>query len=325
MDGALPRLEELSISNNNLTSLDLRNAPNLRKLEIAQNAIVQIQVAQPCHGLDVISLREQRQNLDSSIHDKALNDARCLAFGGTKLVTFAPTTPFLNLNILELASTGLRSLPSNFGIQCRNLRTLNLNYNAIQDLRPLIGIEKLQSLYLSGNRLSRLRRNASFLKRIAVQLLELDLRSNPLTIGFYTPQGVSSIREKSSCKAVVRTQPAVSLPPADWSSPSPSNKTLEIQSRRASQTEQQQQQNPISVDPYLLLPLDANADQLSRARLDEDTALRRRVYEMLLAHACPQLSLLDSLAVDRAAIGDRDEVWSRLLELGVLRGKEGDL
>jgi len=57
-------------------------------------------------------------------------------------------------------------------------------------------------------------------------------------------------------------------------------------------------------------------------RLDEDTKLRRRVYEMLLASGCKRLRVLDGMVFDKEAVLVKDEVWERLVELEVLRRSE---
>ena len=77
-----------------------------------------------------------------------------------------------------------------------------------------------------------------------------------------------------------------------------------------------------SADVYLLPRLDKEIDTISRERLDEDTKLRRRVYEMLLVNACKDLQHLDGLEVDRSIVGKKDGIWERLVELGVLREKD---
>ena len=57
-------------------------------------------------------------------------------------------------------------------------------------------------------------------------------------------------------------------------------------------------------------------------RLDEDTKLRRRVYEMLLGSGCKELRVLDGMVFDRATASVKDAVWERLVELGILRKRE---
>ena len=75
---------------------------------------------------------------------------------------------------------------------------------------------------------------------------------------------------------------------------------------------------------HLLPLLDASADAAARQRLDEDTALRRRVYELLVVYSCPKLEKLDGLTPPpRSEVTRRDGVWDRLIELGVLKSKTG--
>jgi hypothetical protein len=70
---------------------------------------------------------------------------------------------------------------------------------------------------------------------------------------------------------------------------------------------------------------DAELDSKHLSRLDEDTKLRRRVYEMLLANSCGGLEVLDGLVLDRAETARRDAVWRRLVELGIIRRSQGSL
>ena len=77
---------------------------------------------------------------------------------------------------------------------------------------------------------------------------------------------------------------------------------------------------------YLLPGMDKDADNAARERLDEDTKIRRRVYEMLIALKCRELKVLDGLQLDRRRVVAKDKVWDRLKELGVLmdrRGRDG--
>ena len=76
-------------------------------------------------------------------------------------------------------------------------------------------------------------------------------------------------------------------------------------------------------DAYLLPALNRENDRISSESLDEDTKLRRRVYEMLLLGTCKGLRVLDGLQVERKDVGRRDEVWGRLKELGILRSRAG--
>ncbi len=286
------------MSNNRLSFLEVAAMPKLKNLHIDKNSIAQIENLNCLKQLEILSWREQRLDPASSLSEIQYNDcyeSRNLYLSGNLLSDFAPSTPFLNLHYLEIASTGLQSLPPDVGLQCPNIRILNANYNAIHDLRPLLGILKLEKLFLAGNRVSRLRRTAAVLDRVGKGLLEADLRNNALTVGFYTPQ--EPAREE---KRVV-----------------PHGGKSRI---RDDETEHDLR-NSVA---YLLPALDKAADNLSRERLDEDTKLRRRVYEMLVINGCKNLERLDGLEVDREMVGRRDGIWERLIDLGVLKAKGGE-
>lgn len=152
-------------------------------------------------------------------------------------------------------------------------------------------------MYLAGNRISRLRRTAAVFERVAKELIEADLRNNPLTVGFYTPQ------------------------PRDSST---SDQQLALHASASSSDDDDHTFNPSH--KHLLPPSSKAADTASRERLDEDTKLRRRVYEMLVVCGCKRLKVLDGLEVDRGAVVRKDGVWERLREVGVLRvgGEEGN-
>lgn len=293
----LSNLETLNISNNCLSFLEVAAMPKLKRLNIDKNSIVQIDNLDCLKQLETLSWREQTLAHASGLSEIQYNDCyevRSLYLSGNPLSDFAPLTPFLNLHHLELASTGLQSFPPDFGLQCPNVRILNTNYNAIHDLRPLLGIVKLEKLFFAGNRVSRLRRTAAVLDRIGKGLLEFDLRNNPLTVGFYTPQ--EPAREEN------RVVP---------------------HGRNSRANEDLADSDPQNTGAYLLPAVDKTADNISRERLDEATKLRRRVYEMLVINSCKTLKRLDGLEVDREMVSRRGGVWERLVDLGVLKAKGG--
>ena len=154
---------------------------------------------------------------------------------------------------------------------------LNLNFNAVKDLRPLLNIKCLTHLFVAGNRLSRLRKNAAVLAKLE-SLQTLDLRDNPFSVGFYPPATEGRLTLKGD------------------------KTTL-----------------PDEEEPYMLPKREREADEGYLARLDEDTKLRRRVYEMLIASSCRDLESLDGKIFERAGVLVKDDIWRRLLELGVVR------
>jgi hypothetical protein len=65
---------------------------------------------------------------------------------------------------------------------------------------------------------------------------------------------------------------------------------------------------------------ETSEDKIYKGKLDEETAVRRRTYELLVAYSCKREGfMLDGLKFDPAAAVAKDHVWERLVELGVLR------
>jgi len=58
-----------------------------------------------------------------------------------------------NLVYLELAACRLTALPEELASLAPNLRVLNLNYNFLEDVRPLEGLTRLKKLSIIGSRL----------------------------------------------------------------------------------------------------------------------------------------------------------------------------
>ena len=125
--------------------------------------------------------------------------------------------------------------------------------------------------------------------------MELDLRANPLTVGFYA-----------------FTAPATHV-----------NTSLIVKDKRdhITDTSDDDESDPCTTS-YILPAADKESDIRARERLDGDTKLRRRVYEMLVVGRCKRLKRLDGLGVDRRGVGMRDGVWERLVEVGVLRERD---
>lgn len=183
----MPSLKHLRLSGNNLESIDVRPFPDLRLLYLDRNRLGTITNLLKTKYLDSLSLREQQ---DGAVIDMAfLSEAfevRKLFLSGNLIKSFEPRTYFLNLQYLELANCGLESLPDHFGQLVPNTRVLNLNYNALRDIKALFGIVRLKKLHLAGNRLESLRRTTTIMAQFH-SLHLLDLRANSLTLGFYPP------------------------------------------------------------------------------------------------------------------------------------------
>lgn len=250
--------------------------------------------------LQIVSLRSQGGSDMSNLLDPKLPDLESLSLSSTMLNFLSLSAPsFQVLRHLELSSCGLRSLPEDFAGQLCNLRTLNLNFNGLKDIRPLSGMRHLRTLLLAGNRLSRLRHTSTVLEQL-LNLEALDLRDNQFTLGFY-----------SKCDA--STSQSLQL-----------HKPLALPDTLGESTRFEALLPHLQSLPFSLpWTADKLSDEAYIERLDDDTRLRRRVYVMLIAERCRKLCALDGMGFRRGDGLVRDEVWSRLVELGVLRRKAG--
>ncbi|KAI1480583.1 hypothetical protein F4774DRAFT_76421 [Daldinia eschscholtzii] len=184
---SVPNLKYVTLSNNELTTLDLSPFSSLRLLHADRNQLTSIKGFSRCRRLDSLSLREQQGDvpLDASSLNAAY-EIRKLFLSGNYLTSFNPSVDFLNLQYLELANCGLECLPPDLGQLMPNLRVLNLNMNALEDLTPLRFIPRLKKLLVAGNRLTDPAQVADVLAGFP-HLARLDLRDNPATLGFYAP------------------------------------------------------------------------------------------------------------------------------------------
>lgn len=185
--GTFKTLRQLDVSDNELETLDLSGVPSLHSLHADRNRISHISGFSRTRRLDSLSLREQRgeEGLDLGFISAAC-EIRKLFLSGNYLGTFEPQVDFLNLQLLELANCGLQRLPENLGQLMPNVRTLNLNFNAISDLAPLRFIPRMKKLLVAGNRLADSTTVTELLTDFP-HLTQLDLRDNPVTLGFYAP------------------------------------------------------------------------------------------------------------------------------------------
>lgn len=291
VDHWMPQLTSLSLRDCGLTRLDVSRMPNLQRLVVDDNQLTSIGGLNKLNRLQTLSMRRQTlpTNQSISIFDQAF-EATSVFLSGNALSTLSLSSSFLSIRHLELASAGLQDLPDDFGLKMPNLRTLNLNFNSLKDVRPLLNIQKLQTLSLSGNRISRLRKSVATLGKLTT-LRELDLRDTPLTMGLYASFASTLSRQTALVPKVL---------------PSGSE-------------DEDEQDAHLERARYEVPSADRAQDAQHQARMDEDSKLRRRVYELLLANSCSSLRLLDGLAFDTSTPLVKDHVWRRLVELGVVR------
>ena len=279
----LNSLRLLRMSTNLLKSIDLSMCPKIESLYLDRNSVTEVRSLNHARHLHTISLREQTDSTDIVGHVLSKpNDCRKMFLSGNAVPggeLRMPDQPLYSLQYLELASCGISSIPAGFGSKIPNCRVLNLNFNAIGCISRLQGMGHLNKLLLAGNRLERLRRTCLALSRHPT-LIKMDLRDNPLTVGFYSPAHVDNglaVRRPS--------QPGV----------------------------------PVLQDPHVLPQQATDVDHKWLRVLDEGTRLRRRTTELLLAQKCVDLLELNGLAFDRDEMLQPDELWEALTELGVLK------
>jgi protein NUD1 len=254
------QLVDLRLSWNELEVIDLSTIPAIEVLYLDNNRISTIDGLSTARHLDTLSLREQSYspNILSTILSTS-NECRKIYLSANSpfpsTTTSSPT--HLNLKYLELSSCGLTSLPTDFGQQIPNCRTLNLNFNAIGDLRPLRGCRRLNKLLVAGNRLTKLRATCVALSRLPA-LTKIDLRGNPVTVGFYPPLGMQRRWGDARQGQLQLIQEL----------PSPSSPSLS---------------SPQIVKPYTLPPADRATDAHWLTHLDEPTRLKRQAMEVFLA------------------------------------------
>ncbi|KAF2031969.1 hypothetical protein EK21DRAFT_61931 [Setomelanomma holmii] len=288
-DGSAERcksIRSLRLCRNGMSLLDVDgHFPKLETLHVDGNCLTNVPGLEHIRRLRTFSARDQMLSSDSDAETCVSNlirncDVRNLYLSLNPTQGLEISQHLLNLQRLELASMGLKELPDNFGQLTPNIRSINLNFNSIKDLRPLLNIKRLDELLLAGNKLERLRANAMVLGKLET-LSKLDWRDNPLTLRFYAPTSenrVMSLRQK------------------------PSDEQL--------------------TDRFVLPEGDIEADELHLSRLDYETRIRRRVTEMMLANLCRNLRELDGLRFDKARVLVKDDIWERMLLLGVLQRKQ---
>ncbi|KAK6495476.1 hypothetical protein TWF481_003493 [Arthrobotrys musiformis] len=177
-------LRTLDLSKNKLRYFNTRPFPNIKTLYLDSNKLEAIDGISSARYLDSFSFRSQAGPSTVKIPFNSLYELRKIYASGNPISSLSPLDYFVNLQYLELASCNLRTLPPNFGRLMTNIRVMNLNNNALSDIKPLYGIVRLKKLYLMGNRISNLQKLNNMLRFLPF-LSELDLRHNPLTLGFY--------------------------------------------------------------------------------------------------------------------------------------------
>jgi Leucine-rich repeat (LRR) protein len=252
-------LDDFAAENNQLTTFNFKRFPALRFALLDGNKISRVHGLSKARKLERLSLRSQEGQTDLVNHILCTpNDCRSITLSNNPVPgghLMLPELPHHSLFELELAGCSIAILEKGFSQAYPNLRNLNLNHNAINDISYLQGMPKLQRLVLVGNRIRRMRRTCLVVGRLP-SITILDIRDNPLTLGFHPPSSPGV---------------AIEITESKW-----------------------------------------------RRSLDENTKMRRRLTELLLAENCKQLQSLDALEFDRSKVLRKEEIWKKCEERGAV-------
>jgi protein NUD1 len=172
----------------------------MKLLDLDGNKLKTVEGLQLSYQLESLSLRGQRA-ISEVVSNILSTPSECrsiylssnLAPGGCFEL---PPLPQHNLRELALSGCGLSELPLGFGHFFPNCQKLNLAFNGISDIGTLRGMQNLAVLCIARNRIKRLRRTCLVLSRLET-LSTLDVRDNPVSLGFYRPQHNASTHDAS--------------------------------------------------------------------------------------------------------------------------------
>ncbi|KAF8895303.1 hypothetical protein BD779DRAFT_1797151 [Infundibulicybe gibba] len=191
LDGPMPKLRILRISGNRLHQLHVAPMPNLRTLYADNNSLSSLVKVNRLTKLEHLSLRNQ-SGRGLNLLTRDVRDVKRLYLSGNPLKPGFLEEPCYNLVYLELAACRLTALPEDMSRLLPNLRVLNLNYNFLEDARPLEGLTRLRKLTIIGSRLKGSKPLIRLLQRMP-DVEMLDFRMNPCTLGWYLPLLVKDV------------------------------------------------------------------------------------------------------------------------------------
>ncbi|KAG7088634.1 hypothetical protein E1B28_012606 [Marasmius oreades] len=189
--GNMPRLRILRASGNRLSVLNASRVANLRTLYLDNNSLTQILRLERLTKLENLSVRNQGGR-GCHFGGRDTRDVRRLYLSGNGLGPGFLSERCYNLVYLELAACRLTQLPEGLKDLIPNVRVLNLNYNFLEDVRPLEGLTRMAKLTVIGSRLKGTKAIIKILQQMP-EVEMLDLRMNPCTLGWYLPLLVKDV------------------------------------------------------------------------------------------------------------------------------------
>ncbi|RDX46502.1 hypothetical protein OH76DRAFT_1457148 [Lentinus brumalis] len=352
---AMPRLRILRLSGNRLQTLNATPFPNLRTLYADNNSLGSIVKAYRLTKLENLSVRNQSGRAGLSISIRDVRDVKRLYLSGNPLKPGFLSEPCYHLVYLELAACRLITLPADFSRMVPNVRVLNLNYNFIEDPRPLEGLTRLRKLTIIGSRI----KGAKQLVRMVRGMKDIemiDFRMNPCTLGWYLPLLVKDVPGALQPSDGDRAGdlPALEPGPIGGARPEENNRQGSSRAPQAvpgSSSRREHRQHTEADAPLsqagrgrsssttVMLP-DASDGEVQKPRkergqkelvwreldakfrrdLPDESYVGRLAYRGLVMRACPNISMLDGIEVERK---ERDKA-ERLLRSIFGAGKAKD-
>lgn len=339
----LPSLKQLRISgNSDLSYLDISPAPQLRTLYADECALDKVVNIGRLSHLQNLSLRQQRGTCGLQWPAREIRDVKRLFLSGNafRSIDIAQTRPlknslattssiasttFYGLVYLELSACQLTSLPAELASTVPNLRHLNADYNLLETLPRMSNLQRLKRLSLVGCRLSTSRKLIESLYGCD-ELVSLDIRLNPCTLGLYPPVFLSEAIGDGINRAYLPPIPHPSLarPDKTWNAHRLSDHKKNQPDHQVGEKSFFHKRHP---PPPLGRPY-GDDDEHEQAEelpgsvfvasdrrfvrtLPPQYRLQRLLHRGTLAMACPALSWLDGLLVDEEEVHQADRYYQR--------------
>ena len=171
--GALPALEELTITECNLsTTVGLESAVNLQRLDLSNNALRNLSAISSMTNLQSLNL--QRNAINSLEALSGCTQLTYLDVSYNSILDLSPITGLTKLQTLDAGSNSIEDLPyfntltelaylslsynkltdASTLASCTELTDLNLSHNSLVDISALNGLNKLTVLNFSHNVIS---------------------------------------------------------------------------------------------------------------------------------------------------------------------------
>ena len=324
----MSHLRQLRLSGNvHLASLDVGPAVNLRTLYADDCSLQEVRNIDRLLKLDNLSLRQQNgdgyginwpahQTRDVKRLFLSGNAFRSIDLTNQTSLSAASMTKFYSMVYLELSACQLSSLPLDLADLVPNLRHLNADYNLFESLPALHNLHRLKRFSVIGCRINKSRMVVESLNGCG-ELVVLDVRMNPCTMGLYPPLLLTSpppgLHKVNNAFLPPLPNPAIARPdlgPAmrAASSEEPLNKSFFNKRTPAPDLspvfEHDSQRKSQRLDSLFV----ASDDRFCRT-LPAQYRLQRLLHRGALAMACPNLTWLDGLLVDEEEVRQADDYF----------------